>query len=424
MKEFFQRLHAGTNNSSSSAAPAAQMENPSSSTSAEPMEEDQQASQGSIDTETEEKLLESEPETTKGQNEKVPSNSSEEKKKNLSGAMKKRIRWHRKQGLSYKAALEKAKEPMPTIQEQENQNNPKDKGNKRNRSDTSITPQTEKKSKTTSGHQAITRPTGPLKFSEVLKSVKVGIVPAQYPEKKLSEEEVMKIRKDVLKLIFEQRAGNIKPKFTQLATAKSGWLLFHCSNEETANWLKSQSYWTDMECVAIDEKQFPAEHILTGYFKYSSEDTTAFILGMVEGQNEGLHTQNWREINRKDEGHLAIITVEVDEASMISLRKTDLLIDYAYGKVKLKLKSKRQEVETGPEELCRASTSTPSATTGAAMDTNRPKLTPARKGTSKNNKDAPSGVPSTPVTRLSERLKKVVEVPKTPSGPNNHTKPM
>ena len=445
-----------TQKSSSSEATEPLVRNTSNTT---PMDEDlpknsqeSRATGGSIDTDMEESLLQSDPETIVGEapasnkpviekiaGEAPAPNKPVIDKSKWGGARRKRFYRYVEEGLDEAAAAEKSAIPIGPSELP-----PKKKGNKRNRSNASITPQAEKKSRTFAGAVPVLHAKKPQKFSDVLKAVKVGIVPAQFPDRKLSEADIRSMRMDVLKLIYEQRAGTVKPKFTQLASARSGWMIFHCVDSETANWLKSQEYWTTKECIALDEKDFPRQHVLKGLFKYNTEIETPFIFGMVEGQNEGLSTEDWRPIHREDNGHVVHLVFEVDDASMTVLRGRDLSIDFGYGQtIKLKIQTrgsgeeqsdpiKKPELDSTPKQSTsqgdgkaqakprHAPKDTSQSTSQGEVETGhtpgRPKqIKGARRETSK---DVP--VPSTPVTRLSTRLMGV-EIPKTPV-PKHHTK--
>ena len=102
-----------------------------------------------------------------------------------------------------------------------------------------------------------------------MKSFKVGIVPKEYPQSTLTTGDISTIKDAVLGMIANQR--NIRPRFVQNASAKSGWLVFHCADEVTAEWLKGQSYWTQIGCQALEESKFPRDHVVVGYFKHAPE---------------------------------------------------------------------------------------------------------------------------------------------------------
>lgn len=286
----------------------------------------------------------------------TPNPPEKQKPKRLCGAAKRRYRHLIAKGMDEKTARVKCIEPMP---QREGPSNQPERGDKRSRTDTTITPQADKKAKTSSGAIPKTTVRKP-SFKEVVASVKVGIIPAAFPRKKLDSEEINQLRKEVLKLMFEQRNLPVAVRFAQGATAKSGWMIFHCSDVATADWLKNQELWTERELIAIDENQFPTGHTLVGYFRHSNEDPTEFILGIVDASNKGIDASSWKVLNRKDDGHLSIITVEVNEATFETLKKSDFLIYYAYGqRIRMKPKGKTNEMETDDQQPSTSSNPNP-----------------------------------------------------------------
>lgn len=173
---------------------------------------------------------------------------------------------------------------------------------------------------------------------EVVALVKVGFESKNFPRKTLDRDEINKLRTEVLKLIFDQKNLSVEPRFTQKPEVKAWGLVFYCANPATATWLKSQEEWKKRDLVPINEQQFPSGYVIVLYFEDSSEHSTEFILGMIDGQNNGLEASSWKVLNRKNNDHVAIITVEINEATYETL-KAGLLIHYEYGQqIKWELK--------------------------------------------------------------------------------------
>lgn len=264
-----------------------------------------------------------------------------------SGAERKRMTRLVNEGMTLEEARLKCKDSAFKGPRHRNSHQ-QDRGPKRNRSDTTITPQADKRAKTSSGAiPLVTRPR--LSYKDVVASVKVGIVPNNFPERKLTYGEMDKLRLDVLQLIYVQREQPFKPRFTSGAISKAGWLVFHCSDKETAEWLKLQNLWADRGLLAVDEEEFPTGHILVGYFKQSADMDNEFILGVIKGQNAGLDTETWKTVQRRTEDRMVIMTLEVNEASLDTLKKTDLTVHYGFGQtVKFKVKGKASGSEPAP----------------------------------------------------------------------------
>ncbi|XP_058831742.1 uncharacterized protein LOC131690184 [Topomyia yanbarensis] len=232
-------------------------------------------------------------------------------------SQRRRYRYYLGQGLSELEAFEKSKVPMTTPTTW--------KEGYWSYSSTAPPPRTSQKSqmRAKTNHENTTS-----------KSIQIRISPKNYPVKLLDTEEANQIRNEVLKLIVSQRASNnVKPLFTQTAVLESGSLIFHCSDEGTASWLKEQDLWNSLDCDAVRK---PACTQVMGYFKNSAENTTDFIFGMIEAQNHLLCT-GWKQLKRQDYGTMAVLSLEVDPLSWYKLEQLNFKIIFGFGqKVHLK----------------------------------------------------------------------------------------
>lgn len=174
-------------------------------------------------------------------------------------------------------------------------------------------------------------------FSAVVSAVKVGIVPTDYPRRRLTPAEINDVRNSILKLIAEQRnVSKVKPRFVQNPIARYGWLEVHCQDESTAEWVKGQGQWQKFKCQTVDASNFPKENFVMGHFRHSAKHSTVFMLEVLEGQNQ-FKTDTWKEDYRKDEGTLAKIVFSVDNQSMLALEKAAFVVQFGFGQqVKLK----------------------------------------------------------------------------------------
>lgn len=191
----------------------------------------------------------------------------------------------------------------------------------------------------------------PFPRKEIEGEINIGIIPRNFPNKKMKIEEIMLLQKEILKLLSEQKNESIQLRFTRRPTAKFGWMIFHCTDKLTANWLQSQELWTDKELITVDKNKFPEGHILVGYFKKSFQEKSIFILGIVEAQNKDLDPSTWKIVKREnDKKGGATITVEVDGSTFKTLEKTEFLVHYAFGqRVRLKPETKLNEKQPEPK---------------------------------------------------------------------------
>ena len=223
-------------------------------------------------------------------------------------------------------------------------------------------------------------------FSAVVNAVTVGIVPVDYPRHRLTPAEINDVRNSILKLIAEQRnVSTVKPTFVQNPIARFGWLEVPCRDNSTAQWLKGQEQWQKIKCHVVDARNFPKESFVVGHFRHSARHSTAFILEVLEGQNQ-FKTDTWVEDYRIDEGTMAKIVFKVDNDSMAALERSSFVVHFGFGQqVKLKRLTDRNEGQdtgtigaendrtikpiTGSLPIGHASTSTPKAKEGVLTPT-------------------------------------------------------
>lgn len=252
-------------------------------------------------------------------------------KKRMCGGLKKKIRKTMKDnaGMTKAEAVEILKKKAAEREAVATTANMNDK-HKRNRSENMDTSEPEPKKP----HVAASPADGKTKsFRDAVKSVRVGIIPTNFPTRKLVKDEVNNIKRKILKLVAEQRGeNNIKPRFTDNPVARAGWLKIFCADESTAVWLKSLDYWREENYKVVDECDFPAETFLLGHFGYSNEEETATIFGVVEAQND-VSTAEWREVTRKDVGSMVFLTFAVDPVSLEQLQELNFCVEYGFGQV-------------------------------------------------------------------------------------------
>lgn len=368
----------------------------------------------------------------------------------LNGAAKKRFKYYKRQGMTSAEALEKAKQPVfqkGTRSWQVEKLSPDQevthpitgvqtstpvnvKGNKRNRSDHTTTPKDTKRAKTAKGpgpasSRSSRPPAQPRTYAKVAGAVKIGVACSTYPEMKLSKEDCDMITRDVLKLIAGQRT--FAPKFCQLPTRHSGWMVFHCSNKETADWLRGHNYWTEHRLSSFEEKDFPRNVTMIGYFKMCVGVETATILGCLEAQNTGLPATSWVVKARKDEGTLSILTVEVDHNSNEWLTKNKFLVEFGMGQsVRLRPTKGERPRPTGQAGPCNdGKGAEDERKSGTKIDESQPSTSTVNTTVlEKKTTDADNGTPSKVLATTTD-LEKAPEVPTKPivSGPTLKLRP-
>lgn len=179
-------------------------------------------------------------------------------------------------------------------------------------------------------------------FKEVLTSVKVGILPKDYPNAELTFEQLIATQKAVLNNVVHQRKEKVKPKFGN-CLLRPGYLVIICKNQETSDWLKNTISnirpWEGANLVAVDEDQIPQPETLIGFFPMSAEDSNEDILALLEAQKDGLIVDSWKIFLRKiiNKRHVEL-TFSVDGVSMKTLKGCDFVLDYKFGNAPIRKK--------------------------------------------------------------------------------------
>jgi hypothetical protein len=293
----------------------------------------------------------------------ITSSSEQPKLPKMGGAMRKRFLRLRKQGVPIDEAIEKAKIPLgPAItpatrpksdkaknptkaKKVETARTPSSQPSRKRKRDITITPnQKDKKRSKTS------KPS----FSAVAGSVKIGVVPNDYPATKLDMDSLNNIQKKVKTAICDESDGILKPTFLCRPFIKDGYAIFTCTDKDTTIWMKFLKCWEELNLKVLEEKDFPDNEHLVGYFEGGAEDTDSDILKLIQGQNDEISTSEWQVVSRRNNKSLAILTISVDRNSKETLKKKNFILDFGFGvKVKLHQKKKKpepKEAEQPPKE--------------------------------------------------------------------------
>lgn len=269
-----------------------------------------------------------------------------EPRRGLSGACRKRLKWLLQQGHSIEEARELCQKTM------------RERGGvkvatKRTRSDDStpgkgappkkVRTQEEGEAGTSAGTSGKAQ-TQRLSYKEQLEVVKVGVIPANYPEGLLTLEQQQAVEERIMEMVCEHKADT-KPKFRN-CSFKPGYVVVTCLNKETAAWILSKGpdfKVTDTELKVVEEKDIPHPHIVTGYFPNSLSYSNERITTLLEKQNSDLFADQWKVLSRKDTGKNCLeLVFSVNPKSYEALQKTNFQVDYRYNYVRLHPKKEKK----------------------------------------------------------------------------------
>ncbi|KAL1404661.1 hypothetical protein pipiens_018770, partial [Culex pipiens pipiens] len=183
-------------------------------------------------------------------------------------------------------------------------------------------------------------------YLQIASRIKLGIVPASYPDAELSSEQQDAVKEVLLKKVLEQRKEQFKPKFVY-CKSKAGLVMLLCQENSTANWVKmvvsSISPWENAVLSAVDEADIPRKEVLRGYFYRSKHDENDTILGYLESQNDNLDTSAWRILRRSGKNDHVEWAFTVDTASMQLLEEQKFVVNYKFGQTMFR----RKQADTG-----------------------------------------------------------------------------
>ncbi|XP_053695788.1 uncharacterized protein LOC128745277 [Sabethes cyaneus] len=254
-------------------------------------------------------------------------------------------------------------------------------------------------------------------YRDVVNSVKVGIIPKDYPNSELTMQQLIATQKAVLGKVLHQRKERVKPKFGN-CLFRPGYLILICKNQETSDWLKniisSIIPSVGVDIVAVDEHQIPQPETLIGFFPMSVEDSNEDILALLDAQNEGLVVDSWKIFVRKiiNKRHVEL-TFSVDGVSMRSLNECNFVLDFKFGSAPIRKKNpkktKTERMETDDTEAIRINRN--------ICETGNVKMI----GTNTNHDvPGPSGIQNS--VRTSSNTTEVNSIKRTPDGTGDEKK--
>ncbi|CAG5044304.1 unnamed protein product [Parnassius apollo] len=114
------------------------------------------------------------------------------------------------------------------------------------------------------------------------------------------------------------------PKFSGF-THKPGWILVTCLNKASQAWIVGEigklKPWPEAELSVIPEGELPKPQLGITYLPRSEANSPEEAAVLLKAQNEGLHTELWRILHRRDEENRFLVTFSLDDPSAEAVRK-------------------------------------------------------------------------------------------------------
>ncbi|KAJ8980511.1 hypothetical protein NQ317_007931 [Molorchus minor] len=200
-----------------------------------------------------------------------------------------------------------------------------EKTSKRGHSDTSTPSPLKKKSKQEPGGTIPSTSTGVITFKQALTSTKMAIAPTSYPEDKLTLEQAKQLQLAITKEIWKCEPGT-GPQFAG-SYPQTGVLIITCENEASKAWLKlkvpSLELWEGVSLRVDDAKEILKTNKVLVWVptEFLEVREPARILQLLQTQNMGLKTEEWRIIGSRSETQGITLVLGLDDKTLEELSK-------------------------------------------------------------------------------------------------------
>lgn len=210
---------------------------------------------------------------------------------------------------------------------------PSNATSKRTRSDGS-TPDTHQTAKRRRDNESNTA------FKDALTAIKIAIVPQDFPETRLTEEQADEVQMALLNAIKPGPEGS-GPSFNNCYFDK-GAVILSCRSEGTKTWVQTEGpklkTWQDAKLkVGLAKDLLQTAKVIMLAPKNLRMKTPKEILQLVKTQNAGLKTDEWHVINHAKDENSVTMVLNIDELSLKSLTKSGMKACLGLGKASFRV---------------------------------------------------------------------------------------
>lgn len=157
-------------------------------------------------------------------------------------------------------------------------------------------------------------------------SLRVAIVSDGYPETKLSEEQSAALDKQIWKTLVGLPPEVAMPNFHESRLVQGAYMI-SCANDPSKEWLKeavkSLKPWEGAKLHLVEQSDLPKLKRMLVWIPGETKELTE-IYNLLERQNPGLCTRNWRLFSKTpDPQRGSRLVIGVDEASVAFLKTKD-----------------------------------------------------------------------------------------------------
>ncbi|XP_043071739.1 uncharacterized protein LOC122322798 [Drosophila grimshawi] len=197
-----------------------------------------------------------------------------------------------------------------------------------------------------------------LSYADMAKKVKVAVLPVDFPRVMLSHGDLSVLEEAIIDEIIAS-GGDVVVSFAGIHF-RVGFLVIECFDETSADWLRTATprlqSWkgVPLECKVGDD--IPSPHCITLYCPRSADRSTESLLVLLRSQN-GIETDTWKVISRRNEGGGALLVIGIDELSRSIIVQKGHQVFFRYGTIPVsglktkKTREKPQPAPTGKEDV-------------------------------------------------------------------------
>lgn len=198
-----------------------------------------------------------------------------------------------------------------------------------------------KKAQRTTESVPTSRPSVP--YSTALTSTRVGVKDSN----PMSDTQLDRLYDAIVSRIASSEKGK-GPAFTGLSL-KPGWLLITCADQHAVTWLgqnvPSLKPWPGADLSLISERDLPKTKVGVVFIPNPEAKDTNKVLSLLRAQNEGLNTEIWKVLHKKDEKGGVILTLSMDDLSVEILKRKDLKANLAFKTVQFRIKGAKASTQ-------------------------------------------------------------------------------
>ncbi|XP_033150928.1 uncharacterized protein LOC117135091 [Drosophila busckii] len=194
-------------------------------------------------------------------------------------------------------------------------------------------------------HRSTKRPR--VSYASATKSVKVGIMAADYPSRLLAKEELTSVE---TMLIRELRKGWITSLNFNGIRFRPGLIMVECRDDNTRDWLVSVvPKLTAVEGVQLKtcmREQLPELEVVSVHLPRSSGEEEQTSVDLLKSERSDLLPDTWTVLKCTDTSGGKLVTLGVEQPALLLLQQNGMLLSYRFGQLPCRLHKRKGAAAT------------------------------------------------------------------------------